>query len=867
MTRLTDRAPSHLGRAVAIALPMLAAVAVAEPAAAQTALVIPQRLPEFGRSVASTDDSTALVLNPANLAFLPGSELRWTGTFLQSDVAVPFNGSAFALAFPLPFSLATGLRVDIVDPPDDDLGSDADYQWLTWGLAVRGGKSFSLGTSLERSFSRGGFGGDMASYSVGTSFRWIDQLGISLVAQNVNGPFSDDGVPLGASYTAAAAIRPFGTRVFELGVEGKYIDDAKIWVPRATLGVDIPYVGRLRGEAQVSDPGDAQERAWLASVGLSIYLNQNDGSFELGGSGVTGNAFGPAQSNNFQLAVASRGFPEPVGISFGNYAVRLRLEETPDARSHVNALRVLWSIENEPRIDAVVIELRASPGETLAHVQELRDALIELRRRGKRVLCHLEDADGSSLYLCAAANEIWINPAGGVRFAGLQARYLYFARLLEKLGIRADVIRIGEHKSAPERFTADGSSEVSKADKIDLLQQTERQLTEGLSLGRHLSFAQVRAAAKEGPFNAARAKEVGLVDGLAFDDEIDEALSKLVGRPTRLQFDDRRPPAPERFAVQPAIAIVYVEGDMIDGRSRRVPLIGATAAGSYTIAESLQMARESPLIKAVVLRIETPGGSSTAADVIWRQVQLTARVKPVIVSMGGYAASGGYYIAAPGTRIFANPSTLTGSIGVFYGKADASQLLDRIGVDVEVYKTSERADADALYRPFTEGERATLERSLRQFYDLFLERVASGRKLDKSAVDAVGQGRVWTGEQARDNELVDEIGGLRQALAYARKLTDLPEHAPIVELPRLEHGLIGRLLGIAAMDTFLLEPNAAAPSAFHGAEAPPAEAAYTPDLSRLLPGGLGDMATALAPFFIHPSHMPLMRLGYVAVEP
>ena len=838
-------------------LSLLAFAGLSAAGHAQQPLVLQQRLPELGRSVASTDDSTALALNPANLAFLPGSELRWTGTFMPEDVSVPWRGHAFALALPLPFSLATGLRLDLVDPPTlAGVASSSNYQWLTWGLAAHSGKSFAIGATIEHSFSRGEFGDDLGSFSLGTSFRWVDQLGISLVAQNITAPRNSIGV-LGTSYTAAVAIRPTGTRAIEVGLEGKYIGETRVWVPRATVGVDIPYVGRARGELQVSDPGDSAQRAWIASLGLSFYLNSNDSSFELAGSGfagsgVDGDGLGSGGSLDLQTAIAARGFPEPVGLKLGRYSVRLRLEETPDARDHVALLRELWSLNDEEHVDGVVLELRARPADSLAHAEELRDALVDLRNHGKRVLCHLEDAEAVDLFVCAAADRILLNPAGGLRFSGLEARYLYLGRLLDKLGIRAEVIRIGAHKSAPERYTSDSSSEISRADKIDLLQQTERVFTEGVATGRNLSFAQVRAVAKQGPFLAEQAKTVGLVDELAFDDEIDPALTKLIGYSTSLHSDDRRPPAPERFAPQPALALIYVDGDMTDGRSKRVPVLGMESVGSYTIAESLESARNNPLIQAVVLRVETPGGSSIAADVIWRQVVLTAKVKPVIVSMGGYAASGGYYISAPGTRVFANASSITGSIGVFYGKADVSRLLDRIGVDVEVYKTSEHTDADAFYRPYTSEERAQGERQLREFYDLFLSRVAEGRKLDKTAVDAIGQGRVWTGEQAKDKGLVDEIGGLRQALAYARRLGGLPEEAPIVELPRIESSLIGRLLGLS---------GAVRSGAKSRAEAGDVTLR---SLAQLLPHGLighaDDVVHALTPFLLYSSEQPLMRL-------
>ncbi|HEY0464668.1 MAG TPA: signal peptide peptidase SppA, partial [Polyangiaceae bacterium] len=265
--------------------------------------------------------------------------------------------------------------------------------------------------------------------------------------------------------------------------------------------------------------------------------------------------------------------------------------------------------------------------------------------------------------------------------------------------------------------------------------------------------------------------------------------------------------------------------------------------GSYTIAESLKKAREDSKVGAVVLRVETGGGSAMAADVIYREIQLTTKVKPVIVSMGSAAASGGYYISAPGTRVFANPLSITGSIGIFYGKADVAELMRKIGVSVEMYKTSPRADAESIFRPFTDDERSELKRKVAQFYDVFLTRVANGRKLSKTEVDAVGQGRVWTGQQALERKLVDELGGLRQALALARKLGHVSEHSPIVELPPPDTTLIGRLLGIEGIK-----------------EDPPAAAS-------LLPSQFFDLVRALAPFVAHSGDKPLALMEMTSVEP
>ncbi len=286
--------------------------------------------------------------------------------------------------------------------------------------------------------------------------------------------------------------------------------------------------------------------------------------------------------------------------------------------------------------------------------------------------------------------------------------------------------------------------------------------------------------------------------------------------------------------MQKRVALVYVDGDMIDGRSETIPFIGEKLAGSYTLAETLKKVREDPTVGSVVLRVESPGGSAMAADVVWREVQLTAKVKPVIVSMGSIAASGGYYVASPATRIFANGLTITGSIGIFYGKADVAGLLKKIGVSVETYKTAPKADAESIFRPFTPAERKELEHKVAQFYDVFLSRVAQGRKMSKAEVDKVGQGRVWTGEQAQARKLVDELGGLRQALDYARKAAGMPEYAPIVELPPPNTTIIGKLLGIEGV---------------HGEAL-----AKTP-----LPPSVLEVARALAPFMIYPGDKAMAR--------
>jgi len=831
---------------------VLGALATASFGQAQTPDDRPTPLPAFGRSVVSDEDSSSIVLNPANVALIPSWELRWQATFLHDLAVVPWQGHAFAITAPIDLlNLGVGLRLDLIDPPADNpssrYGNRSNYQWLTGALAWSPSSSVALGASFQHLYSENPQLAGMSSWSLGYTVRPLNQFGVSVVGHDLNAPTTAPGGHIPRSYDLGLVLRPFTKRYVELGLEGKYVDAYQpYWVPRATLGIDIPEAGRLRGDFSIRDPAKQalDEPSWLASVQMAFAFNDVGGGVELAGGTTFGNGLGRSATQhpgaNILLDVAFRGFRESMGTEPAVYAVRIRLEDTPSVREHTALLRRLWSIaDDEPHAAEVVLELRTSPANSFAHVAELRDAIWYLRQRGKKVLCHLEDADGASLYTCAAASKILINPAGGIRFAGLKTRYFYIKSLLDKLGIRADFVRIGAHKSAPEMFTRDESSEVARADKIDLLQQFERHFVQGVSVGRHMKPELLRERIAKGPFIANEAKAAGLVDGFAFDDQIEAEAGKLVGYPLRVIDDeDRAPRSTGDFRTGQRIGIVYVDGDMVDGRSQTIPLLGVKLVGSYTIAESIKQMREDPRVGAIVLRIETGGGSAMAADVIWRQVQLTTKVKPIIVSMGSAAASGGYYIAAPATRIYANPLSITGSIGIFYGKADVSELLRKIGVSVEVFKTSPKADAESIFRPFTPEEHVELEHKVAQFYDMFVSRVAEGRKISKTAVDAVGQGRVWTGEQALSRKLVDEIGGLRQALAEARRLAGLPDDAPIVELP-IDSSFLGKLIGAAG-----------------------ATAATPP----LLPAQLLEMARALAPFAVQGADRPQARMEILPLE-
>ncbi len=762
-----------------------------------------ERLLSPGRTVAGEDSAEALVLNPANLGNMAGWEARWTGVRCPDTQRVAC-GHALEVATPLLWGIASGLRVDYVMPPGGPSGvgfpyNGTDYTWLTWGLGYRWSERIQLGGSVQWSYSQNPYTDGLFGITLGASYRLNTHFGFAVVAQDFNGPsvqkLPPSGYPvLDRSFTGAMAFRPTGTRSFEIGVEGRYFDGVDQVRPRAVLGIDIPGVGRIRGDVEVQNLGNDSTRGVLATAGAEIYFNR----VSAGGGALFGNALGDSQSVG-QYATLSIGSLLMPGVPRSERAVSIRLESTPGTRNHVKLLRRLWRLAEDKEIAGVTMIIRSEPASSYAHAEELADAFRVLRAYKKKVICSFEDAGPKALYACASADRIVVNPAGGVRYSGLRTTHLYLAGLLKNIGVKAEFVRIGAHKSAPEQFMNEHASDVARADQEDLLRQHEAVFARNMALYRHIPVDRFREISAKGPFVASEARAAKLVDGFPFDDELERVTREVIGRKTGYVKLSEERKVPPYFGPQSRLAILYIDGDIIDGRSRNVPILDMKLVGSYTIADSIRRLRDDSSIKAVVLRIESPGGSSMASDVMWRELKKLGEKKPLIVSMGSIAASGGYYVAAPGKQIFALPLTITGSIGIFYGKADVSELLGKIGVNVEVRKTTSRADAESFYRGFTEDEKVELKHKVGQFYDVFLDRVAQGRHMTKEEVDAVGQGRVWAGQQALEKKLVDKLGGIREALEAARRAANLPADTQIEEHPPVQRSIFEYAMNLVGL--------------------------------------------------------------------
>jgi protease IV len=841
--------------AVGLAVGSLLALVSARDAGADPLPTSAEHVATPGRSAASDDTADAIVLNPANLAWLPGGELRWTWVNCPDDAIKVGCGMDWEAATPLPFGLATGLRVDLVEPPWGGTDSEgigfpyrgSNYAWVTWAVGLKLWDRASFGMSLQHSYSQNAYVDGLWGVTAGLSYRPDPHLGFSAVAHDFNEPsptllpqVSHPNLPaqpvLDGRYTLAMSLRPAGRRSVDLGFEIQFYQGSNLWVPRGTLGVDVPMVGRAYASVEAAHLLNDTERGILGTAGLELHF----GGLGAGGGALFGNGLGGTAGEYVTASIA--GYTQP-GLPFPSHAVWIRLESTPGTRGHVALLRTLWRLSEARDVDAVTLILRAEPASSFAHAEELADAIRVLRAHGKKVLCSWEDAGPKAIYACASANRIVVNPAGGVRYAGLKSEYIYLKGLLDKIGVRADFVRVGPHKSAPEQFTNEHAGPVAAADHIDMLRQQEAVFVRNESLYRHMSEEHVRDVTRQGPFVATEAREAGLVDAFAFDDELDRATRELAGHDNLpyLEYEDETR-APTAFAGRRKIAILYLDGDIVDGRSQHVPILDMRLVGSYSMAEAIKQLREDSSVGAVVLRIESPGGSSLASDVMWRELVLLGKRKPLVVSMGTVAASGGYYVASASKNIFALPLTVTGSIGVFYGKADLSGLLDKIGVTIDTYKTAPRADAESLFRGFTEDEERELAHKVDQFYDTFLDRVSQSRGMTKAEVDAVGRGRVWMGQQAIEKHLIDHLGGLRDALAAARAAANLPNDAPIVESPTVHESLLEQAIDLA---TGSGSDDRVAPAM---TELPPA---------------IRSLARAVAPLVLYGSDEPLARMEWV----
>ncbi len=820
-------------------------------------------LPLPAMPLAGDHDAFSVVHNPAGLRFVDRFQLGMGLGIADADLdddddadddndddalspaAVSGRGIGFYAArrFQLPLLPAIGLGagLEFLRPNRDVAVPDpGEPTRLTLGWALALGPETGVGLSWHRSFAGPGLASDgLNTFDLGFSSRLGAYLALGAVVRDLNAPVAA-GVPVQRRYELELVGRPLATDRAELAVGGRIGEiraDADAWLRWSFKLWPGTY---LRGQAEtralvpVPDTAgmavdDAAEREYVVHAGLEV-------SFGTASMGLYGGGARAGGRNHFagsSLLVRLGGEHPPPMMGTPDHMRRIDIGGELDQRKLAAILLRMRAVRRDPAVRAIFLRIDR-PDIGWAALQELRQSIKQARAVGKTVFAYFVHGGTRAYFLAAAADRVYVDPAGSLDFTGMSTTTVYFKGLLDQVGVQAEFNKIDEYKSAPEVYTRTSPSQPAEDMRNQVYDSLYRDLIDGIADDRGLTSAAVRALIDGGPYtagdlvapangsangsehqadgaanSAVRGGNTGpaalivsggtvpasaLVDAVATPEEIVLLTAQTLGRPLPVLAPER--PRDERWQV-PAIAVIVIEGDIVDGKGQRMPVVGRRVTGSETITRAIVRARADSRVRAIVLRINSPGGSALASELMAREVAATRGVKPIVCSLGDVAASGGYFAAATCDVIFAPSMAITGSIGIFSGKFDLSPLLARLGLSWHTYKRGQRADLDSSLRRYSDEERALVLAQLRYFYGRFIDTVASGRAMTAERVDELGRGRIWSGAQARGHRLVDEHGGLMDALEWAKAKAGFGDDdvMELVWLPEVAPNLLEQLLG------------------------------------------------------------------------
>ncbi|HEX8072747.1 MAG TPA: signal peptide peptidase SppA [Pyrinomonadaceae bacterium] len=464
-----------------------------------------------------------------------------------------------------------------------------------------------------------------------------------------------------------------------------------------------------------------------------------------------------------------------------------------DDNSLASLLAQIKKAKADKRVSALLLDIDLTTA-GWAKADELRDAIANFRTSGKPAYAYMEYGTNKEYYIATACERVYVAPIGDLFITGLAADVMSLRGALDKLGVYPDFYQIGKYKNAPEQYTEKQMTKPHREVLDAILDDVFARYVGAIAAARHKTPDEVRAMIDNAPIRAGDAQQLGLIDEAKYRDQVEDDLKKRLGykaddKLRTVKASDYKRVSPESLGLNKGekIAVIYASGAITSGQSNEgAGPWGERLAGSDTVAKALNDARDDESIKAIILRVDSPGGTSYASDIIWHAVEAAKQKKPVVVSMSDLAASGGYYISTGAHRIVAEPSTLTGSIGVFAGKPVLKGFYDWIGVNNEYVTRGKNAGIFRETEKFSGDERKKFEEMLNRFYwDDFVPKVAEGRKKDREYVDSIAQGRVWSGAQAKDKGLVDEFGGMERAVEVAKELAHIPadKGARLVVLP------------------------------------------------------------------------------------
>jgi protease-4 len=791
--------------------------------------------------LAGEHDARAVAVNPGGLALLHGSEAAVALDLEDSSYATsegPGFGAYFASTVGgkiLP-KLGLGLGLEWLRPPRDQLAPDPGTPFrFTYAYAVSLGSFGGFGVAWHHFIADGPLDG-VNTFDLGLSTRWGSRVAIGAALRDLaTKPIG--GAPVQRRYELEAVVRPLATDRLELAVGGRLGEtrlDVDGWARasvRAARGTFVVAQVESRDLHELVDSPtgtiDEGGRELRATVGFA--LSFGSGGIASYGTGVRdAGGHDHALGGTFVATVSALAPPSVLGHP--DHLERVELTGDIGTRALTALVVRLRAIAADPSAKGLVVVFDGVGG-GMATIEELRDELAAVRRAGKKVYAYMVAGSGRDYFIASAADKIYIDPAGGLRLVGMSGTLLFFRGVLDLVGVSPQFEKIAEYKSAPEMFTRSGPSDIAGKMHEDMFDSLWDTWLDAVAAGRKLSKQRVRELVDGGPYDAgelARTKE--LVDAVAPPDKVSELVEADLGG-AGYPVEDVGAERPDTWQ-RPAIAIIYVDGDIVAKKSFAVTQIGQTVTGGESIVKAIEAARADPRVGAIVLRVNSPGGEVLPSELIAREVFQTRGVKPIICSMGDLAASGGYFVSAGCETIFAEPMTITGSIGIYTGKFDLSGLLGKLGVATATYTRGQHAAIESSFRPFTPDERALVMRELEYSYGRFVNAVAEGRKLSRDQVDTIGRGHVYTGAQAKPIHLVDRLGGLGDALVEAKRRMGLDADADVqlVEMPELPTGLVEVVTTLLGADaTAARDPLLALPLVRELLRAVPASLVLAPD--------------------------------------
>ncbi len=710
-------------------------------------------------AIALVDNTSALPLNPAAAGAQDLFEV-----FLSKSIDPNVSGHAAAFVG-LP-NLSLGFQQFQTNVLGDLRKFSAAYNY-----AFTDYLSFGVGYNLSQQVSVAD--SNIHSFDMGLLIRPARFLSFGASIRNLNAP-TVGNTQIQRAYALGVGVRPFGER-FTLTADTQWDEGDSVQQITGRFGVEAEPVDGLLVRGSVDLLGQF-------TLGAGFQFD-TFGAGYFHGFNAQGKARDAAEiqvtSAHFQNALkqlnhsfAYLDLSQGVAMDQGQSGDLFTRGGPPGYWQVIEQLKL---VRNAPRYQGLVIDVGAM-NVGLGMVEELRSAIQAVRDAGKQVIVYLNDGGIKEYYLASAADKVAMHPMGSLRLNGLAFVMPYYKNVLDLVGVGVDFIKVGKYKTGLESYTRTEASPPTQ-EQYKAVQNNEfERFKNTLMTRRNLKDKTFDGIMTRTLFSARDAKEAGLVDNIVYRDELGQMSADLIHQP-KVEIEDLRVIRVHNESWEPRnkIGVIYVSGGITEGPSSRDFLFGETSAGSSSIVKQIYAARENPQIKGLVLRINSPGGSALASDEIYRAlIRYKETTKnPVIVSMADVAASGGYWIAMAGDEILANPSTITGSIGIYAGKVNLERLYERLGVEHTIIKTNPKADQNGTHRAYTEEERKVIQDNLLEFYRIFIDRVSKGRNLDIKQVEEVAQGRIYTGDQALKIKLVDSLGDLSDAIARAKALADI----------------------------------------------------------------------------------------------